>query len=105
MSTWNKAIKPFLACWLCKCEDDIDFDDANDENDDGEVDDVDDENEDDGNEDDDHDVHNDQDVPEDRWGTLWGCPPPFGIAQCPLVSTERNYIITFLAVPFSLDTE
>ena len=96
MSTWNKAIKPFLACWLCKCEDDIDFDDANDENDvDGEVDDDNDENKDDG---------DDDDVPEDRWGTLWGCPPPFAIAQCPRVNTERNYIITFLAVLSSLDT-
>ena len=77
MSTWNKAIKPFLACWLCKCDDDIDFDDANDENDvDG-----------------DDDGDDDDDVPEDRWGTLWGCPPPFGIAQYPRVNTEREIIL------------
>ena len=61
MSTWNKAIKPFLACWHCKCDDDIDFGDANDENgvdgDDGD---------DDGDDDDDDYDY----VPEDRWGTL-----------------------------------
>ena len=37
MSTWNKAIKPFLACWHCKCDDDIDFDDTDDKKDDGDI--------------------------------------------------------------------
>ena len=94
MSTWNKAIKPFLACWHCKCDDDIDFNDTDDKKDDSDdVDDDDSENKDD--DDDDQDVDDDYDVPEDRWGTSWGCPPPFGIAQCPRANTERNNMITF----------